>query len=104
MKAEDDVPAARREDGLVEIDLIIVEAALAAAQLDDHTTATVGFVGGLEDPDRGVPLLAALALACGRLGLTYAEYRALASGDPELVELERQVIADAQLPVLIIPT
>jgi nucleotide-binding universal stress UspA family protein len=39
----------------------------------------------------------ALELAVGRMGLTLREYRALADADPELVELERQVITDCRL-------
>lgn len=46
------------------------------------------------DTDAGVRR--ALELACGRLGLTFLEYRALADSAPELLELERQVIADAR--------
>jgi nucleotide-binding universal stress UspA family protein len=38
----------------------------------------------------------ALGLASGRLGLSFAEYRALADRDPELVELERRIVDDAR--------
>ena len=41
---------------------------------------------GQETPRR------ALELAAGRVGLTLAEYQALVSGDPELVELEQKVL------------
>lgn len=40
----------------------------------------------------------ALELAAGRVGLTIGEYRALVKGDPELEELERQVLASARPP------
>lgn len=38
----------------------------------------------------------ALELACGRVGLTYPEYRALMDKDPELLELEAKVFEDAR--------
>lgn len=38
----------------------------------------------------------ALELACGRVGLTYPEYRALMDRDPELLELEAKVLDDAR--------
>jgi len=38
----------------------------------------------------------ALELACGRVGLTYPEYRALMDKDPELLELEAKVLEDAR--------
>jgi hypothetical protein len=38
----------------------------------------------------------ALELAAGRIGLTYAEYRALVRGDSELEHLEREVVDDAR--------
>jgi hypothetical protein len=38
----------------------------------------------------------ALELAAGRVGLTIGEYNALVKGDPELVELERKVLASAR--------
>jgi hypothetical protein len=42
-------------------------------------------------------ILRALELAAGRVGLTFAEYRALVKDDPELAELERKVIENARL-------
>lgn len=47
-------------------------------------------------PDSDAGVRRALELACGRVGLTYGEYRALAGVDPELLDLERRVIADAR--------
>ena len=47
-------------------------------------------------PDTDAGVRRALELACGRVGLTYPEYRALADHDPDLVDLERSVIADAR--------
>ncbi len=38
----------------------------------------------------------ALELACGRVGLTYPEYRALMDKDVELLELEARVLEDAR--------
>lgn len=38
----------------------------------------------------------ALELACGRAGVTPAAYVAIVRGDPEVAELERQVLADAR--------
>jgi len=48
-------------------------------------------------PNTDADVLRALELASGRVGLTYAEYRALADGDAELVDLERRVIDDARV-------
>jgi nucleotide-binding universal stress UspA family protein len=47
-------------------------------------------------PNTASDVRRAFELASGRCGLTFPEYRALADGDPALVELERQVIADAR--------
>jgi nucleotide-binding universal stress UspA family protein len=47
-------------------------------------------------PDTDADVRRALELACGRLGLTYREYRALVASDPELVDLEGRVIEDAR--------
>jgi nucleotide-binding universal stress UspA family protein len=47
-------------------------------------------------PDTDADVRRALDLSCGRLGLTFQEYRALADSDPELVEFERHVIAEAR--------
>jgi hypothetical protein len=38
----------------------------------------------------------ALELSCGRVGVTFPEYRALMDRDPELLELEAKVLEDAK--------
>jgi nucleotide-binding universal stress UspA family protein len=47
-------------------------------------------------PDTPANVRRALELASGRMGLTFGEYRALTDHDPELVELEREVIVHAR--------
>src|SRR3954470_15710850 len=47
-------------------------------------------------PNTDADVRRALELACGRLGLTFAEYRTLVQGDPELADLEQCVIAEAR--------
>jgi|GEM_PF-3462935 len=38
----------------------------------------------------------ALELACGRVGLTYKEFRALVDGDQEIMDLERKCVSAAR--------
>lgn len=54
------------------------------------------FIHTTEAPDdEQATLRRALELASGRIGMTYQEYRVLTDADPELVQLEHEVLADA---------